>query len=341
MLKRRKIGNGPLGGAAGGGAVTLSAPTLTNSSALGASPLVLSLSDGDYAAGKYLQWEFAGSLTPPKNGDGSYTTTTQSGVTLIDGDSWARLDMALGYSTPSGAFAFHCRVLQDDESGAVTVTDQLGNTFNADASGWSTDYTDTIIVSAAVLNTVNGVNKYSLLTVSGSPALQFSSSAGNSYGSVRSTVEQASDYAQFEVTITSGATGDIIVGIEDGTANLTGNVIPGYTTSTGIAVEFNTGANIGLLWNSAGNSATLATGAGSTQVGDVFTIVWKKSTHQIEVYRTRSGTTTQMGTTQTVASLTHAYAFACINNTTSGGTMNFGGTAYAKTPGTGVASLWA
>jgi hypothetical protein len=62
----------------------------------------------------------------------------------------------------------------------------------------------------------------------------------------------------------------------------------------------------------------------------------------MEVWRTRSGTTVQIGSTGTgLPTLTHYFAIAATLNSTASGTLNFGGSAYAKTPGTGVALIWA
>jgi hypothetical protein len=202
--------------------------------------------------------------------------------------------------------------------------------------------------STAVLNTVSGVNKDSLLTVTGTPALSFSGTSTNGNNSVRTTQQQSSSKSQFEITITSGAaTGSTVVGIEDGTTDF--NTIrgdPGIDGSagvgSGIAVAFyNSGAQISVFYNGGLTVVDFVNSAGSIANNDTFTVVYDNVNGTIEVWRTRAGTTTQMGTTKTgLPSLSAHWAYCGTRSSTSAGTMNYGATAYAKTPGTGVATVW-
>lgn len=241
----------------------LATPTITNVSSTGATPLVLQVSDGDYVAGYYLQWEFAGSLTPPTNGDGSYTTTTQSGVGFIDGDAWARLDLALGYSTPSGAFAFHARILEEDEAGAVTVTDQLGNTFTANAGSYSTDYTDTISVSVAQWSSSTGTNKSQYLTVSGGNLTLTMNNTVNANCGCRATIS-VTGKRYFETTIVSHgnqSNGSIAVGVTDATTALGAATFPspgGSGGGGGCSFRLKNGSTAITVFRNGGNAAGTA-----------------------------------------------------------------------------------
>jgi hypothetical protein len=321
--------------------VSLATPTLTNFSALGTAPLTLEWSTTDFIAGDYAQLEIDQTSS-------AFSNVVQNIVFFIDGASWALNDEAIGLVTPSGTYWARIRVCRENESGTlVTGLDPLGNalSFNADVSSWSNVVNDTISASVAALNTVTGTGKSSLITVSGTPALTFAGANGNGNTAVRTTVQQASNKAQFEVTFVSGtaSTCDFGVGIDNGTDNLnTGGVYPGYSTNNGIEVEFLNAGQISVNWNSRANQVILINTAGTIAVGDIFTIVYDKVNNTLEVWRTRSGTTTQMGTTQSgLPALTSQFAFGGTHNQTDTCTFNFGGSAYAKTPGTGVATIWA
>lgn len=321
----------------------LSAPTLRIVSALGTVPLTLGFDDADYIAGDYGQLEVAS--------DSGFNTITQNLVFFIDGASWVLTDEAIGLANPAGPYWARIRIARDNDSGLTTVagTDPLGNaiSFPADVSAWSNVVNDTIGAQAA-LNTVDGVNKDSLLTVTGSPALSFSGTAANGNNSVRSTLQQGFSKAQFEITITSGAaTGTTVAGIEDGTTNFnTTHGMPGLDSTagvgSGIAVAFySSGSTISIFDNAGGTRIDLTTAAGSVADNDTFTIVYDKVNNTLEVWRTRSGTTVQIGATQSVPALSAQWAYCGTRSSTSAGTMNFGSTAYAKAPGTGVAAFWA
>jgi hypothetical protein len=215
----------------------------------------------------------------------------------------------------------------------IGLSISLGSSSSVSGGGGAT--------SAAALNTVNGANKNSLLSVSGAPPLTFAGTIGNGNNSVRSTLQQAFNKAQFEVTLVSGSSFDFGVGIDSGTDDFSGTVTPGYNTNNGIEVEFTSGG-IEVNWNSRANQVLLVSAAGTVAVGDIFTIVYDKVNNTLEVWRTRSGTTTQMGATQSgLPALTGQFAFGASHNQTETCTINFGATAYAKTPGTGVAAYWA
>jgi hypothetical protein len=111
---------------------------------------------------------------------------------------------------------------------------------------------------------------------------------------------------------------------------------------SGIAVGFYSGGStISVFYNGGTNQVDLATTAGSIANNDTFTLVYDKVNGTLEVWRTRSGTTIQMGSTITsLPSLSAQYCYVGTRSSTSAGTVNFGGTTYAKTPGTGVASHW-
>jgi hypothetical protein len=208
---------GPVAAAGG-----LPTPTVTNVSAAGAVPLVLQMSATGNPSGLYLHWQFTNTLTPTYNADGSYSSTvTQWGITQVDADAWSRLDIALGYNDPSGPFAFHVRLLQDDPTG-TPITDQFGQTATYKVGSFSTDYTDTISGSVTKLNSATGVNKSRYLTIDGTLLHATFNANVNALRLVRSD-HSFTGKKHFEVSIDAGSTstnGWALIGFDDGSQNL-------------------------------------------------------------------------------------------------------------------------
>jgi hypothetical protein len=221
----------------------------------------------------------------------------------------------------------------------LTPTDLSGNVGTAQNCTYN-------VITPTVLNTVTGVNKDSLLTVTGT--LSFSGSAGNGNNCVRSNTQQVSNKAQVELTITSGAaTGSTVIGFDDGANDFsTSRFMPGIdggAAGSGIGVAFYLfGTNfISVFYNAGANQVDLVSGAGTLADNDTFTLVYDKVNGTLEVWRTRSGTTVQMGSTVSgIPALSAQYCYCGTRDSTSAGTVNFGATTYAKTPGAGVAAHW-
>lgn len=315
-------------------------PTLSNFSALGASPLVLQWSTTDYVAGYRAQLQIAT--------NSSFATITQNIIFFIDGASWALDDMAIGLATPSGTYYARIRELRDNESGTtVTGNDPLNNalSFNADVSAWSNTFTDTITASVAALVSINGTGKNANITVSGSPPLTAGPGiGGQGVQNVRTTVAQASDYAQWEFTITALTTDQLHIGFEDGTGDFSNaGTRPGVSNASGIEVQiWNAAGTIHTFYNLANNGDLITTEVNPAQVGDVFTLRLKKSTNKLEIWRTRSSVTTLLTIIggATVGALSAYYAYVGVVDTYTG-TCNFGGSTYSKAADAGCALLWA
>jgi hypothetical protein len=307
-------------------------PTLSNFSALGAAPVVLQGSTADYVAGYRGQLQIAT--------DSGFASITQNIIFFIDGNSWASNDIAIGLISPTGTYYARWRVVRDNEAGTtITGNDPLGNalSFGADVSSWSTTFTDTIVSSVAVLNSVNGANKNANIAVTGTPKLIFLGSGGvGAYCSVRATVEAQSDFTQWEVTITQmGSSDALYLGFGTSADSFSSFLAPGLTDATGVGCKI-AATNVNVNWNSDGSGGSIASGAGTAQVNDIFALVLKKSTNQLSIYRTRSGTTTQVGTTQTIPSFASYFAYVSTRQDW-GGTCNFGAAAFGRTLGGGEA----
>jgi hypothetical protein len=199
--------------AASGGLAT---PTLTNFSTLGTAPVTLMMSTTDYVAGLRGELQIAT--------DSGFTSISQDIVFFIDGDSWARLDESIGLADPSGTYYARVRILRDNESGTTTVTDALGQTFNADASSWSTTFTDTIGGSVAILSSATGTSKSKFVNVA-TPFYQAVANANvGAFDGSRASIHAANTKFHFEWTLnTFAATGGnskIYCSFDDGTTDL-------------------------------------------------------------------------------------------------------------------------
>jgi len=194
----------------------LATPTLTNFSTLGTAPVTLMMSTTDYVAGLRGELQIAT--------DSGFTSISQDIVFFIDGDSWARLDESIGLADPSGTYYARVRILRDNESGTTTVTDALGQTFNADASSWSTTFTDTIGGSVAILSSATGTSKSKFVNVA-TPFYQAVANANvGAFDGSRASIHAANTKFHFEWTLnTFAATGGnskIYCSFDDGTTDL-------------------------------------------------------------------------------------------------------------------------
>lgn len=194
----------------------LATPTLTNFSTLGTAPVTLMMSTTDYVAGLRGELQIAT--------DSGFTSISQDIVFFIDGDSWARLDESIGLTDPSGTYYARVRILRDNESGTTTVTDALGQTFNADASSWSTTFTDTIGGSVAILTSATGTGKSKFVNVA-TPFYQAVANANvGAFDGARASIHAANTKFHFEWTLnTFAATGGnskIFCSFDDGTTDL-------------------------------------------------------------------------------------------------------------------------
>jgi hypothetical protein len=184
----------------------------------------------------------------------------------------------------------------------------------------------TVSASVAVLSTITGFDKKSNLSVTGSPALvaQGNASVGAPQCS-RASLAVAGQRA-FEVTITNYTNNTIVFGLEDRTTNLnSGTPAPGSSNAAGVAFRVSsTGFNL------LRHGVSVSSGSGSNcATGDVFSIVFDTTAGTMKVYRTRSATTVQVGSTMTGISLSvwNAYVGTYTASTI---TANFGATAFTR-----------
>lgn len=288
------------------------APTLAASSASGTSPLVLewSYSGTDDIVGLYGQLEVSNVLNDTVFASG---TITQNIVFFIDGDSWARLDEAVGLITPSGDFSARIRLCRDNDSGATTITgtDPQGNaiSFTADVSSWSNVYSDTITVSVAVLD---AAHKESHVVLSNGNLTATMPIHWGVCSSARATIEQVNDDGYFECTFTLGTdtSKNLAVGIIDGTfAVATAGNQPGSSSALGCSYRRD-----GVLYHDATNS-TLPSWPTGAKIG----VRLNKTTKVVTFYVNGVA----QATTVTLSSCTTFYAVVSVFDTNDTITVDF------------------
>jgi hypothetical protein len=318
-----------------------STPTLANepTRTLGTAPIKLLLSTSDYVAGKYAQIQVAS--------DSAFSTITQNIVFFIDGKSWVLNDQSIAIQTENGQRWYRGRIASENaDTGATLVTgtapEGFAVSFRADASAWSSPFTDTINASVAVLfNGPAGVNRSHFVSVSPSTPRNFATTGGGGTQAVRTTQQQASTLASLEVTITAWTSGRFDVGIDNGTRNLDGGGIPGINDSTGWAVGFD--ANAVVVKHSSGTgSIVLASGAGQLQIGDVAAIWPDISAHTIKVWRKRGASSPVLiGTATGLPALSAAWGFVGSEGVAVQGVINPGADAYVIPLDPGMPPIWA
>jgi hypothetical protein len=320
----------------------LAQPTLTLDSPAGEAPVEFTIDSPDYVVGYYLQLQFAT--------DAGFTAITQDLVRFIDGDSWARLSLYLGFSNPEPNAPYYARVrlLRDNEEGAVTITDQQGNVFQADVSNWSNTISDTLVGSVANLHTVTGLNKSNRIDVTGTPPLIATANANiNALRLVRST-HTASGKRQIEWTLTAASTigtsinGTWGAGICDTAADF--NAASSYP-NVGVTTP---GALISLRRNSSAvsfrrNGATVSMGnlpgGLAPAIGDILGCRFNKDPvgggiTELEFYYIplATGVRTVLVAPMTLTSQIPPQVAACCGGYLPGDsiTVNFGGTPFAR-----------
>ena len=299
----------------------LTTPGVSVTSADGDAPAIDLTINSDHYAGFYL--DIQRSTTGTKNvTDGSYTSPTLNISHQITPSEIAALRIpaanltADGYTDPSGAWFQQYRIRRED--GAL--------------SQW-VEISGTVTVPVAALWTQTGFNKKSYLSVTGSPALQARGTGGVGAPHCARATATATGKRQFEVTVTTYTDNYCIVGVENGATDLnSGFPAPGITNNAGVALRIrNTGFDI--------YRAGVSVGSGSTPIatGDVITMIFDTAAGTAAFYRTRSGTTIQIGSTVTGISLSAWNAYV---GTYSGPTLtaNFGQSSFARALDTGYSA---
>lgn len=313
---------GPIAAAPG-----LTAPDITVTSAVGDPPEVTIGLKADHHPGYFLRIQRNADGAVDVNGD--YTSQTleaaNNGVLYFigaddfaDGITNAELE-AVGYVDPTGTYFQQYRIENE--------IDQV--------SPW-VGITGTIVVSVAVLFGTNGTNKSQYIAVSGTPVLTATGSSNTGAANSVRTVTTASGKRHFEVTINAfNATGSIIAGLCDSATALGSAVypVPGSSSGSvpGCCIILNT-TNSTVNRNGGSQSG----GVGAWAVGDIAIFEFDTALNTVSIWRQRSGSDTLVASL-TLTSLipTNWTAFVGGYRTGDGSTVNFGATAFAKTPTSG------
>lgn len=226
---------------------------------------------------------------------------------LVDG-----LNPALDYLTDGSLDAgglFEVKVQAGRDVGLAT--EALGD----ESEIWSDTLDDLTGVpeTASEWNGTTGTNKSTWVTVSGTPALVAVGEAGFNGApiSVRAT-QGRTGKRQWQVTLTSIGTSYFWVGVDDGTTALGPGAIfprPGATNSAGISLKLS--IFDGAIYVGGSSVQSISTNLPAT--GDVITVSLDTAAGEVSFYRTRGGTTVQIGSTQSV-SLSNWYANVGLEN---------------------------
>jgi hypothetical protein len=313
------VSNGPNPGFA------LSTPSVTVISAAGDPPEVTLGINSDHYAGYYLDIERS-TVSTKNASDGSYASPTLKITHQIEPEELAALaitnaDLAGdGYTNPAGVYFQQYRIRRED--GAL--------------SAW-VEISGTVTASVAQLHTVPGFNRASSLTYpSVGHEFEIQNINVGSLRKARATIS-ATGKKQFEVTINSWTTGSrIAVGIDNGNNDFsTGGLIPGNTDlPNGVTLRCQQGAG-GTIYANGGVNQSAPANA-TLAVGDIVSVVIDTTAATVKFYRTRSGSTVQIGATVPIGFGSTVYAF--------GGTervdnieFNFGASSFARSLDTGFA----
>ncbi len=269
-------------------------------------------------------WRVETSASSSTNVDGSFVTPTQSLTKQISPSEFtpgyvgdftvtAFPPPSAPFETPSGTFYFHIRVERYTEEGTI-------------ASPWSNTLSETIVSATTIWTSTNGTSKSQYVAVSGTPGLITTGTDGlNSFCGIRANTA-ASGKRQFEITLNT-LPSHLFMGIDDGTMAYGPGylpTIPGNANNSGVTYRTD-----GYIYHNS-DVPSVAT----CIAGDVVTIEFDTDANTLSFYRTRSGTTTQIGTTRTGVNFTTTYAFVGTNNAEVA-TANFGQNAFARALDTG------
>lgn len=313
---------------------TLPSITITQSNATGTSPFTFTATGGaTKPGGCWIWWEQDDSLTPAQNGDETFTTPLSSGIHFLSGDDLGSLDSNLGFTTPTGAQAYHIRQIVDDENGAITLN---GSTYTA-ISLWSNIIVDTVVVATAVFENTTGADKSSFATVTlyNGKYRTVAYSAGAGIKSVRTPAVQAFNKAQFEVTFNSGmGLTTIDIGIDDGTVNLNttgGN--GGRSNDNGWCIKIAPGVlQVVHTHNTVAQTVASPTWANT----DVLTVEVDKVNGVLTFWQNG----VSRGSATGLPTLAAYHAYSGTSNTACNLTWNFGQDSWIKAPGAGVGAFW-
>jgi hypothetical protein len=296
----------------------LSSPSVSVTSAAGDPPAIDLTINADHYAGYYLdiQRSTSGAKNPSDN---SYVSPTLNISHQITPSEVAALAIppanlaADGYFDPSGAYFQQYRIRRED--GAL--------------SPW-VEISGTVTASVAVLHSVTGADKNQYLSVSGTPKLVATGTNGVGAAHCSRATVAATGKRQFEVTVTSYGNNNIAIGVENGTTNLnSGFPAPGISNANGVGLRI---SNTAFAIFKAGVS--VSSGSTSVATGDVLTMTYDSTAGTASFYRTRSGTTIQIGSTVTGISLSAWNAYlGCWSAGTL--TANFGASAFTRALDTG------
>src|ERR1043166_5909440 len=187
------------------------------------------------------------------------------------------------------------------------------------------------------LASTTGYDKNQYITVSSGLTMAFNTA--NSADTFVRPTQDALGKVQFEVTLTTnGGNTDLRIGLDDGKNDLSVNgFTPGFAGRRGALFYLqNAGA-----WQTWVDGANVGSGSTGIQAGDVFSLEYDTAAHTATLYKTRSGTTTTVGTISSIpADYTRPFIGGYQGAAPLGTyTVNFGASSFTRTLSSGYSSF--
>jgi hypothetical protein len=285
---------------------TITTPVLTQTSTAGTAPFLFDATFdlANTFAGYTLRVQTAAGT------GGDFTSPTQDILhTLTESEiTSGSVDISSdGFENPSGGFSLRARIERDDGV----------------SSAWSNTLTDTIVSATTIWAHSTGTDFPGTIKFTvNSPYLTATGVNGRgAYAYLRVNQAATVNLWQAELTINKIG-GNIRIGADNGALDF--STLPGFpagaTNNNGWYITGGT-AGTDFLTNSVGAGTETAVTNGVLATGDILTIVGNKSTGQVRIWRTRSGTTVQLGGSG------HVFAGRV--------TANYGGSTFAHTLNSG------
>lgn len=305
----------------------LTAPDVTVTSAAGAVPEVDIGLKSDHAAGFYLDIQRA------NNSSSDFSSIAMSIFYQLQPANFPPSSQPItaanltseGYTNPTGAYSQRYRIRRED--GVV--------------SAWVV-ITGTVTASTGVLSTTDGTAKAASFDTATYSGLGGAKTVSDAAGRGARTEVEVTGKRHFEVTVDSVsavAGNDLLMGVVELTADVSGAAFPGAGSTNPNGASIRVGNNTNNITQGRNNSSATTTNMGSViAVGDVYICEFDTAADTVTFWRHRSGTDTLIYTATLTSKVPTQYAaYLAGYNIGDQFTINFGGSAWVKTPTTDYA----
>jgi hypothetical protein len=188
--------------------------------------------------------------------------------------------------------------------------------------------------SAVAFVTTNGTSKHANITLSNSNLTEVGSAADGATQMVRADTAKTGK-RQFEVTVDVAGVAKQVVGVDQGDTDLSADLaVPGTSVAHGVVLTIPGSGGYQIHKNGVNTQGNTG---GAPAVGDVITVEYDSTAGSVSFYLTHSGSTSQLGATETGVSLSSWYAIVGGEYNTQR-TANFGGSAFTHALSSGYSA---